>query len=82
MRSGLELPVRRDLRADQVARWRYDIEPTETGCRATESWQDQRPTFFARATSLITGVGDRVSHNEAGMVATLEALARTAESET
>lgn len=66
----------------RVSRWRYDIEPTEKGCRVTESWQDQRAGFFAFITSAITGVSDRAARNEANMVATLEALAHTAESAT
>lgn len=66
----------------KVARWRYDIESTSDGCSVTESWEDHRSAFFARATSLLTGVSDRSEQNRRNMAATLEALAETAEAET
>ena len=31
----------------EVANWRYEFEETETGCRVTESWQDNRKAWFA-----------------------------------
>lgn len=66
----------------KVARWRYDIEPTGNGCMVTESWEDHRSAFFARATSLLTGVNDRSGQNRKNMAATLRALAETAEADT
>lgn len=65
----------------QVARWRYDIEPTASGCLVTESWQDRRRPWFARATSLLTGVSDRAEQNRLNMAATLDALAKSAEAD-
>lgn len=66
----------------KVARWRYDIEPTEHGCRVTESWEDQRSALFAWTASLISGVSDRAEQNRQNMSTTLEALASAAETET
>lgn len=63
-----------------VARWRYDIEPTEQGCRVTETWTDRRGALVRGTSPLLTGVGDRPGHNRAGMEATLERLAAAAES--
>lgn len=62
------------------ATWGYDIEPTETGCRVTEHWQDLRPEAAKAGTSQISGVSDRVTHNQALMEATLAALAAAVES--
>ncbi|MCZ7627967.1 MAG: SRPBCC family protein [Microthrixaceae bacterium] len=63
----------------KVARWRYDLEPTEHGCTIAESWEDHRSALFARTTSLLTGVTDRAGQNRRNMTATLDALARAAE---
>lgn len=65
-----------DLR---FSHWRYDIEPTAHGCRVTESWEDGRPDEILEATSKISGVTDRVTHNTAGMEQTLERLAAAVE---
>ncbi len=66
----------------KVAEWSYAFEPTERGCRVTESWTDQRPGWFKPIAHLATGVGDRATHNRAGMEQTLERLAAVAESMT
>lgn len=63
----------------KVAEWRYDLEPTDTGCRVTESWTDLRPGFVKSLTGKFTGVSDRASHNRAGMEQTLERLKAAAE---
>ena len=62
------------------ATWSYDIEPTDSGCRVTESWTDHRTPFQAVASRPFTGVKDRAAHNRAGMEQTLEALERAATS--
>ena len=62
------------------ASWGFDIEPTSSGCRVTQHWQDHRPEEMRNAPSQISGVTDRVAHNQAGMHATLEALAKSVES--
>ena len=64
-----------------VSAWEYRFEPTEGGCRVTESWTDKRPGFFKPISNFATGVSDRETHTRAGMAATLEALAAAAESE-
>ena len=61
-----------------VADWGFDIEPTDGGCRVTQSWTDRRPGFFKPIAHLATGVGDRASHNRAGMEQTLDRLAAAA----
>ena len=64
-----------------ISTWEYRLAPTETGCRVTESWTDLRPAALAAAIGdpVIMGIRDRAAHNRAGMVATLEQLAATAE---
>lgn len=64
----------------KVATWSYEIEPTDSGCRVTESWTDRRSRFLAAASAPATGVKDRAEHNRAGMERTLEALERAATS--
>ena len=61
-----------------VANWRYDIEPTDTGCRVTESWTDMRPGWFASVARLATGVADRAAYTQTSMETTLEALGTAA----
>ena len=55
--------------------WVYDIEPTNEGCRVTESWIDNRSWLFVKIGLLISGVADRATHNRATMEATLDAVA-------
>jgi uncharacterized protein YndB with AHSA1/START domain len=62
------------------AKWGYAIEPTATGCRVTEYAQDLRPEASKARGESISGVADRLSHNRAGMEATLERLAAALES--
>ncbi len=61
-----------------VATWRYDIEPTPTGCRVTETWVDDRGKIVTLLGKPVSGVADRAAHNEAGMVETLRRLAEAA----
>jgi uncharacterized protein YndB with AHSA1/START domain len=65
-----------DLR---FSHWRYEIEPTADGCRVTESWEDGRPEEIIPATTSISGVADRATHNRAGMEQTLTRLAAAVE---
>ena len=62
-----------------IARWQYEIEPTDDGCRVTESMWDDRPGWFRKPAQLATGVGDRIGKNSANIAATLERLKRRAE---
>lgn len=60
-----------------VARWRYEFEDTDTGCRVTESWLDERKPWF---TAIARVVGDHGAGNaERQMTATLANLANAAE---
>jgi uncharacterized protein YndB with AHSA1/START domain len=64
----------------KVAEWGYTFEPTAAGCRVTETWTDQRGRIATTLGKPVSGVADRVAHNQAGMVQTLERLAAAAES--
>jgi len=66
----------------KVAEWRYDLEPTESGCTVTETWIDERNALVKLFGKPISGVSDRAAHNRAGMEATLAALKASAEAET
>ena len=60
-----------------VVRWRYEFEDTDTGCRVTESWLDERKPWF---TAIARVVGDHGAGNaERQMTATLANLANAAE---
>jgi uncharacterized protein YndB with AHSA1/START domain len=62
-----------------VSRWGYTIEPSASGCRVTETWDDKRGGLINFVGPLTTGVKDRVAHNEAGMRETLNRLKTAAE---
>jgi Polyketide cyclase / dehydrase and lipid transport len=64
-----------------VARWRYDIAPTASGCTVTESTWDRRPAWFKLASAPVTGVADRTSANAGHIEATLRRLKARAENE-
>ncbi len=60
-----------------VASWRYEFEDTGSGCRVTESWQDQRKPWFV-AVARVMGEHS-AAHAEKEMEATLANLAAAAE---
>lgn len=62
-----------------VARWSYDLEPTPTGCRLTESWEDRRGWLVTTVGGLLTGVADRESHTADTLERTLAAVKAAAE---
>lgn len=62
----------------KVATWSYGFEPTGSGTRVTESWTDERHPVMAKLFGRITGVHDRLTHNQANMAQTLESLERAA----
>ncbi len=62
-----------------VARWEYRFDPTDTGCRVTETWIDQRGFVVRTLGGPVSGVADRAAHNRSGMETTLERLAAAAE---
>jgi hypothetical protein len=62
-----------------VATWRYEFEDSDTGCRVTESWVDERKPWFCAVARVM---GDHGAGNaEQQMAATLAELARVAEAE-
>lgn len=65
----------------RFAEWAYDIEPTDTGCRVTESWTDRRYRWSLPISSLLSGVKDRTPHTRAGIEETLANLAAAAEAD-
>jgi hypothetical protein len=67
----------------KVARWRYVLEPIGDGAtRLSESTEDQRGLIVTVVGKFTTGVKDRASHNQAGMLATLERIKAAAEAAT
>jgi hypothetical protein len=62
-----------------VSRWQYDLEPTATGCRVTESTWDRRPAWYRPLTVLATGVRDRDTQNQRNIERTLDRLKAVAE---
>ena len=64
-----------------VARWSYEVEPTGTGCRLTEQWQDRRGRLVTAVGRLVTGVGDRRAYTVASIETTLQAVKERAERE-
>ncbi len=78
--AGRRLSFRTAVMGIPDSEWSYDIESTDDGCRVIESWTDNRPGWIKPLTKLVTGVGDRETHNRAGMEQTLESLGAAAES--
>jgi uncharacterized protein YndB with AHSA1/START domain len=66
----------------RVAEWSYALEVDGDGCTLTETMVDQRGPAMRVIGRWGTGVADRATHNRAGMVKTLAALKRVAESST
>ncbi|RJQ69597.1 SRPBCC family protein [Pseudonocardiaceae bacterium YIM PH 21723] len=60
--------------------WQYDIEPTDGGCRLTESSWDKRPRWIAKLADTLIRVKDRPADNTRNIAATLERLKLAAES--
>lgn len=77
---GERFGFRVDYLGIPVSAWTYELEPTDGGCRVTESWTDRRPAWFTPLARLATGVADRDEHTRNGMALTLERLAAAAES--
>ena len=60
-----------------IAHWRYEFEPTDSGCRVTESWEDHRKPWFVVVARLM---GDHsAAHAEIEMATTLANLAAAVE---
>jgi hypothetical protein len=63
-----------------VARWTYQITPTEAGCQVTESTWDHRPRWIRGITGHVTGIKDRTAANAEHIRLTLNRLKQRAES--
>lgn len=66
-----------------VSRWTYTFEPTATGCRLTETWDDRRfgplgPVIRTVGSVIIPG--PRAAHNQQNIEITLQRLKAAAES--
>jgi uncharacterized protein YndB with AHSA1/START domain len=62
-----------------ISDWRYTFAPHGGGCRVVETWRDRRGAAMRLGSVPVMGIADRAAHNRRGMVATLDALARAAE---
>ncbi|MGO9042180.1 MAG: SRPBCC family protein [Mycobacterium sp.] len=62
-----------------IARWQYDIEDADGGCRVTESTWDRRPGWFRKVAGKSTGVADRPAANAEHIRLTLQRLKQRAE---
>jgi uncharacterized protein YndB with AHSA1/START domain len=62
-----------------TAVWEYEIEPTGSGCRVTESTRRLIPKVPAKLVNRLLGVSDRDAHNQRNIEQTLGSLKRYAE---
>jgi len=76
---GRTLSFRVTAAGMKVSVWTYQFEPTDSGCRVTETWLDERNWLVKALGKPVSGVGDRVTHNRAGMEQTLAKLKAAAE---
>jgi len=63
----------------KVARRSYQIEPTATGSRVTETWTDRRGALARAIGKPVSGTTHEAEQTRAGIAATLERLAQVAE---
>lgn len=63
----------------RYARWGYRFEQDGESTRVTEYMVDRRDPVSKRAGKLISGVGDRASHNRRTMTVTLDRLKAASE---
>ncbi len=78
--SSFAFEVRSPFPPVPIARWQYDIESADGGCRVTESTWDRRPAWFRRPAAVVTGVADRDVASARHIEATLARLKQRAES--
>jgi len=77
---GRELSWRSSTKGLGVALWRYRFEPDGRGATVvTESTEDERGFLVRALAPIVTGVGDRTSHNTATLRATLARITAEAE---
>lgn len=63
----------------KVARWSYEFEAVEGGCRVVERWEDHRGPVITWLSPLVSGTKDRAERNRETMTETLSRLAAAAE---
>ncbi len=73
-RPGHELAFEVSSVGLPVAEWSYALEPSELGCRLTESWHDRRGRLMNVLGRLVTGVGDRADFTARSIEQTLQAI--------
>jgi uncharacterized protein YndB with AHSA1/START domain len=64
----------------KVARWSYEIESTPSGSRVTESWTDRRGALSRTVGKMVSGIAHNAQETRSTIEATLERLAKAAES--
>lgn len=64
----------------KVARWCYQIEPTPSGSRVIETWTDRRGAIARALGKPVSGTSHDAEQTRCGIEATLERLAKAAES--
>lgn len=57
------------------SRWTYTFAPHDDGCLVTETWRDDRASWWRVVGGLASGVPDREAHNRRTMTVTLDNLA-------
>lgn len=62
-----------------VAEWSYEVEPTDGGCRLTETWHDRRGAMITRLGRWVSGVPDRSAFTARSIEQTLERVKSRAE---
>jgi uncharacterized protein YndB with AHSA1/START domain len=62
-----------------ISRWQYDIAPSDSGCKVTESTWDRRPGWYKLPAGLTTGVMNRSGANADHIQTTLQRLKARAE---
>ena len=63
----------------KVARWSYQIEPTPSGSRVTETWTDRRGALARAIGKPVSGTAHDAEQTRSGIETTLERLAEVAE---
>ena len=64
-----------------VARWSYELEPADGGCRLSETWEDRRGALMRRLGVLVTGVSDRGAFTASSIEHTLAQVKTAAEAD-
>ena len=68
-----------DVLRISASRWTYSFRPDGETTEVTETWEDRRPSWFARLAGATMGIEDIRAHNEQNIRTTLTNLAAAAE---